>query len=193
MRALGAAAITACVALGGCGTTSVALLDAEPGSPVGSVAVLNPKDEAERGVLTAANTRSTAGGRVNARPVDAARYADLTNTLPAPPARWVLYFPEGSTELTPDSAREFQMVLAEVARRPGAEVQITGHSDRIDSQAVNDELSKKRAQEIAAALQKHGLDLDITRVTGRGERELLVPTADNVAEPRNRRVEITVR
>jgi len=28
---------------------------------------------------------------------------------------------------------------------------------------------------------------------GRGERELLVPTADEVREPRNRRVEINVR
>ncbi len=28
---------------------------------------------------------------------------------------------------------------------------------------------------------------------GRGKRELLVPTADGVAEPRNRRVEIVVR
>jgi outer membrane protein OmpA-like peptidoglycan-associated protein len=28
---------------------------------------------------------------------------------------------------------------------------------------------------------------------GRGKRELLVPTADGVAEPRNRRVEILVR
>jgi outer membrane protein OmpA-like peptidoglycan-associated protein len=31
------------------------------------------------------------------------------------------------------------------------------------------------------------------RVETRGERELLVPTADGVAEAKNRRVEITVR
>jgi flagellar motor protein MotB len=30
-------------------------------------------------------------------------------------------------------------------------------------------------------------------VAGRGEREPIVPTEDEVAEPRNRRVEITVR
>jgi outer membrane protein OmpA-like peptidoglycan-associated protein len=38
-----------------------------------------------------------------------------------------------------------------------------------------------------------GIPIDRIRVAGRGEREPLVPTADNVDEPRNRRVEIIVR
>jgi len=40
---------------------------------------------------------------------------------------------------------------------------------------------------------KAGVAADRISVAGRGEREPLVPTADEVAEPRNRRVEINVR
>jgi OmpA-OmpF porin, OOP family len=38
-----------------------------------------------------------------------------------------------------------------------------------------------------------GIAPDSIRAVGRGMRELRVPTAAGVAEPRNRRVEITVR
>jgi outer membrane protein OmpA-like peptidoglycan-associated protein len=72
-------------------------------------------------------------------------------------------------------------------------VQITGHTDTVGSTADNDVLSLKRAGEIREALAVQGLNLTITRAVGRGERELLVPTPDNTAEPRNRRVEIIVR
>jgi OmpA-OmpF porin, OOP family len=80
-----------------------------------------------------------------------------------------------------------------LAKRPGAEVQITGHTDTVGSGSDNDALSLKRAQEIREALAVQGLNLTITRAVGRGERELLAPTPDNTAEPRNRRVEIIVR
>ena len=42
-------------------------------------------------------------------------------------------------------------------------------------------------------LERLGIDAEGIKVSGRGERELLVITADEVAEPRNRRVEIQVR
>jgi outer membrane protein OmpA-like peptidoglycan-associated protein len=51
----------------------------------------------------------------------------------------------------------------------------------------------RRAEEVRNALGEHGLDLAITRAVGRGERELLVKTADNVREDRNRRVEVIIR
>ena len=54
-------------------------------------------------------------------------------------------------------------------------------------------MSLKRARDIRLALIAQGLNPTISRAVGRGERELLAPTPDNTAEPRNRRVEITVR
>jgi outer membrane protein OmpA-like peptidoglycan-associated protein len=38
-----------------------------------------------------------------------------------------------------------------------------------------------------------GLDPTLIEIVSHGEADLLVPTADDVPEPRNRRVEITVR
>jgi len=40
---------------------------------------------------------------------------------------------------------------------------------------------------------ERGIPADRIQARGRGERELLVRTADEVREPRNRRVEINVR
>lgn len=42
-------------------------------------------------------------------------------------------------------------------------------------------------------LARIGIPADRIQAAGRGEREPLVPTPDEVAEPRNRRVEVTVR
>ncbi len=189
---VGLAALTAACATGA--GTKVTLLDGEPGQATGAVVVLDPKSEAERGLLDAANTQAAADARkVKAAAVDAARYADLTAALPRGPTFFRLYFTEGTTNLDPGSLDEFRRMREEVAQRPGAEVQVTGHTDTVGSSADNDRLSIERARQIRSVLISQGLDPAITRATGRGERELLVPTADNVEEPKNRRVEVTVR
>jgi len=179
--------------LAACASASVTLLPGEPGSDVGAVAVLDPATGAERGMLTAANTPSPLGGRVAARPADPNRYAALTSAIPLPVAHYTLYFFEGTTKLTPESEPELRKVFAELAKRPGAEVQITGHTDTVGQTADNDRLSLQRAREIREALIGQGLNPTISRAVGRGERELLVLTPDNTPEPRNRRVEVIVR
>jgi outer membrane protein OmpA-like peptidoglycan-associated protein len=181
--------------LAACATTGgmVTLLPGEPGANVGAVAVFDPKSGAETGALTAENTQTALGGKFAAKPADPKFYATLTDGLPPPAAHYTLYFIEGGAKLTPESEPELKKVFAELARRPGAEVQITGHTDTVGAQGDNDMLSLKRAREIREALIAQGLNPTISRAVGRGEREPLVATPDGVAEPRNRRVEITVR
>ena len=182
--------------LAACATTptgSVTLLPGEPGAKVGAVAVFDAKSGAETGSLTAENTQTALGGKFAAKPADPKLYAALTDTLPPPPARFTLYFLEGTTRLTAESEPELKRVFAEIARRPGAEVQITGHTDTVGKDSDNDTLSRKRAADILDALIAQGLEPKISRAVGRGKRELLVQTPDNTAEPRNRRVEVTVR
>jgi outer membrane protein OmpA-like peptidoglycan-associated protein len=82
---------------------------------------------------------------------------------------------------------------AEIAGRPGAEVQVTGHTDTVGSDDDNDKLSLKRAEEIRDLLASKGFDRSIMTAVGRGERELKLPTGDNVSSPINRRVEVIVR
>lgn len=113
--------------------------------------------------------------------------------LPPRPASFVLYFLNDSNELTPESKTLLPAILQEVARRPAPEVVVTGHTDRVGTVEHNDRLSLERARAVRDQLVAVGLDPAHIEVTGRGEREPLVPTEDEVAEPRNRRVEISVR
>ena len=84
-------------------------------------------------------------------------------------------------------------LLAEVAKRQAVEVQITGHTDRVGSVADNDRLSQVRAEAVRDMLAHNGLQASFIRAVGRGEREPLIPTADEQPEPQNRRVEVLVR
>ena len=74
------------------------------------------------------------------------------------------------------------------------DILVVGHTDLVGSDQVNDALARKRADSrCAAMLIERGIAPDNIVAVGRGKREPLVPTADGVAEPRNRRVEILVR
>jgi outer membrane protein OmpA-like peptidoglycan-associated protein len=84
-------------------------------------------------------------------------------------------------------------VIAELTRRPGAEIVVIGHTDRVGLLADNDALSIKRAQTMARIFEQRGVARALLQAVGRGEREPLVATADEVPEPANRRVEVTVR
>jgi outer membrane protein OmpA-like peptidoglycan-associated protein len=112
---------------------------------------------------------------------------------PGRPTSFTVYFLEGRDELTPDSRALLTSILDEIARRPAPEIVVIGHTDRVGAVPYNDTLSLRRAERVRDELVKVGIAAERIRVAGRGEREPLVATADEVAEPRNRRVEIDVR
>ena len=122
-----------------------------------------------------------------------AQFASALAARPAPPAQFTLYFVEGKDEFTAESRQAIDGVFAEIARRPVPDVVVIGHTDKVGSDAYNDPLSRQRAEVVRLALQARGLAADRVVAIGRGKREPVVPTADGVAEPRNRRVEILVR
>nr|WP_283937703.1 OmpA family protein [Sphingomonas hankyongi] len=162
----------------------------------GQVAILKPDGTGET-LVSEANSRATLSatpaihplGSKGLKPTEAA----LLASLPPPPKSFTLYFLEGTTEMTEKSAPLLDEIKAEIAGRPGAEVQVTGHTDTVGSDADNDALSQKRAEEIMSLLASKGFDRTIMSAVGRGERELQVPTDDNVSSPVNRRVEVIVR
>jgi len=112
---------------------------------------------------------------------------------PPRPVSFILYFLENRDELTPESRPILTQIIAEISRYPAPEIVVIGHTDRVGTLARNDALSLQRAGRMRDELVKAGVDPARIRVEGRGEREPLVPTADEVAEPRNRRVEINIR
>ncbi|MEO8441541.1 MAG: OmpA family protein [Betaproteobacteria bacterium] len=112
---------------------------------------------------------------------------------PPAPVSFTVYFLLASDELTEESKATVSALLTEMARRPAPEIAVIGHTDRLGTEPSNDALSLQRAQRVKEMLMERGIAAAGISVAGRGERELLVPTADEVAEPRNRRVEISVR
>lgn len=122
-----------------------------------------------------------------------ARYGAALAGLPGRPTQFTLYFVEGKDEFTEASKRALDGVLAEIAGRPVPDVIVIGHTDKVGNDAVNDPLSRQRAEVVRRALIARGVAPENIVVVGRGKREPVVPTADGVAEARNRRVEILVR
>lgn len=116
--------------------------------------------------------------------------------MPAPPpppaARvFIVFFDWDKDVITPEGERVIQQ--AAEAYRSGAPVQlqVTGYTDRSGSPAYNQRLSERRANNVARALTALGVPRNEMAVSGRGENDNRVPTANGVREPQNRRVEIT--
>ena len=120
-------------------------------------------------------------------------YGKALHALPAQPATFLLYFITGTDELTADSKLELDKVLGALRERPLPDVLVIGHTDTVGDAEANDRLSAQRAETVKGFLVGIGIAAERIRTAGRGERELLVPTDDNIEEPRNRRVEINVR
>ena len=108
-----------------------------------------------------------------------------------PPARnFLVFFDFDKSTLTP-RAMDIVKEAASVAKAgQNARVTCTGHTDTAGPANYNMALSLRRANAVKSELVRNGLTADQIAVIGRGESEPLVPTADGVREPQNRRVEI---
>lgn len=121
------------------------------------------------------------------------KYLGLFTAAPPRPSKFILNFLPGGTNLTSESEATLPKILAEVAGRVGADMVVTGHTDTKGTAAANDTLSLQRAGVVTQLLIDKGALRARVESVGRGERDLLVKTDDQVDEPRNRRVEIVVR
>ena len=180
--------------LAGCASERVVLLP----SADGRTSALIVRDARGELVLNKPYAASVRRGDANtayeATPDEVkARFADALAAQPARPSSYLLYFEPGGNVLTAASRAELNKLRLEIAQRAAAEVRVIGHTDRVGSFEGNDALSKKRAESIKAALIEGGVPAEKLEAVGRGERDLLVPTDDEVNEPKNRRVEINLR
>lgn len=173
----------------------VVLLPQEDGSP--SAVLVQHRDGREVLLNQAYATASVSERRLEAGVSSAeevkARYPALSDALPARARSYLLYFQSGGEQLTAESVRRLDEVLAEIKQLPAPELMIIGHTDSVGSEAANDDISLRRARAIRASFVGKGFDAASIEAVGRGKRQLLVPTADGVAEPKNRRVEIRLR
>lgn len=177
--------------------TVVVVVPSRHDGHVGSV-VVNQGDRREVLNTAYAAARTTGDSREVSRTTMTAedvnqRFADASAALPHRAVTYTLYFVVAKPELTPESSAEVDSLLSEVADRQAAQIVVTGYTDRMGSDERNDALSLARARMIRELVIKRGAAADIVTAVGMGERDPVVPTADGVAEPRNRRVDVLVR
>ncbi|MBC4017097.1 OmpA family protein [Siccirubricoccus deserti] len=106
---------------------------------------------------------------------------------------YLVFFDWDRADLT-DRARQIVAEAAAAAPRvQSTRIEVAGHADRSGTPQYNQHLSQRRADAVAAELVRHGVARTAITVTAFGESRPLVPTADGVREPQNRRVEIVLR
>jgi len=129
-----------------------------------------------------------------ARPASPPR-AQTTAPDGVPAVSITVLFATGSATLTPQAERDLDALGRALASAQLApyRFRVEGHTDTVGSRAFNDRLGMERARVVAAALAARGVAPLSMQLASRGELEPVVETADEVDEPRNRRVEVWIR
>ena len=110
---------------------------------------------------------------------------------PAPaPKSYLVFFDFNKSDLTPQAVTIVDQAAANAGPAKVTQLTVTGHTDTVGSDAYNMRLSRRRAESVAARLEKDGIPSSEIAIVAKGKRDLLVPTADGVKEPQNRRVQI---
>jgi len=198
--ALVSAVMALILLLHGASTREVVMVLPDAQGRTGTVVV---ESRGERIVLNQpyATSRITYDGRVRNEPAPEPKAAaaaqvafqSLIAALPERPRSFSLYFVTGTDTLTDESKVELGRMFEDLKKRPISDVVVIGHTDRAGDEAANDELSLQRAERVKVDLVGQGIPTAVIRTAGRGEREPVEPPEDGVDEPRNRRVEISVR
>lgn len=185
--------------LSACAPSNLFVLLEDDDGQVGAIQVQN---EAGSQTLTQAG-QATGLDRAGQEPVepfvleeDEIRdvFGEALDAQPEPPATFLLYFRTGTSDLTAESQALIPEILATIdARETPPRIAVVGHTDTLGSASVNAALSLDRANVVRDLLLSRDLDPDFVEATSHGENNPLVPTADDVSEPRNRRVEVTIR
>jgi len=114
---------------------------------------------------------------------------------PPPPSAaksFLVFFEWNSTNLSAQAVDILKQAAASYRTSGNAPVSDTGHADRSGTDAYNMALSQRRANVVRDALGREGVPPAAITTLAKGESQPLVPTADGVREPQNRRVEIVV-
>lgn len=132
------------------------------------------------------------------------RYAFGVQPPPSPPAvaavpaptearSFLVFFDWDKTALS-DRARQIIRDAADASQKvQTTRIEVNGYTDSSGATGYNKTLSLRRAQTVAAELVKDGVAKEAIHIKGFGESNPLVPTAQGVREPQNRRVEILIR
>lgn len=178
----------------GCAADRLTLLENEDANEGGAVAVL-AADGAETVIdrpLTEARLRE---GPTRARAVKKIKpaYTALLSSLPPKAKEFVITFPLGQSSIPIEQRAVLDEIRSELSIRPGAQIEVAGFTDSTGDDALNDQISRERAEGVAKELRDYGFPVDPADAVGRGEDEAKLKLGDGQADESYRRVVVVVR
>lgn len=182
----------------GCAPTTTVVLLPDPDGKVGALTVSTEAgsvDIAKAGEATSVRSKTSLPSKpaIMSEEKIAATFGEALASLPEQPVHFTLYFQSGSTELTRESTDLLPKILLAVEERESQSISVVGHTDTAGNRQYNLLLSTQRAKAVSRLLIEKGVKSSSLKSTSHGEENPLIKTADNVNEPRNRRVEVIVR
>ena len=112
---------------------------------------------------------------------------------PPAPSSFMVFFDFDRSDLSSQAQTTITQAANAYKTKGQARVTAIGHTDRAGPESYNMALSLRRANSVKDGLVRNGVPANVITVTGRGESQPLVPTADGVREAQNRRVEIVMQ
>ena len=138
------------------------------------------------------NTAPGAPAEIKAETINAL-FSEALAILPPKPIHFILFFEKDSTRLSPESINQISSIIVVIRERASDHISVIGHTDTLGDENYNQNLSMRRAAVVKNLLIQQGIREDLIETTSHGKKNLLIKTQDNVAEAKNRRVEVVVR
>lgn len=190
--------IVALVQLAGCAARQAVILVPDPNGQVGTAEVTTAGGS--RVLEKSGDMTRISGSAAPPLPVTTAdpnyiavTFAEALAVEPPPAEKFILFFETGRCVLMPQSQPTIELIAAAVKRRGAITVAVSGHTDAVGSDQLNDRLAHARAVAVKELLLQSGISPDRLTVSSHGKGNPLIPTPNGVAEPKNRRVEVVVR
>lgn len=182
----------------GCAQKTTVVLLADPDGHVGHLTVTNDAgavtmNQPAQATHVADRQSSPGQPETLSEQQIADQFSAVLATVPNQPEHFLLYFQKGATTLTAESEAMLPHILQSISEKNSRAISVIGHSDTDGDRDFNLRLSKERAQAVGAILTRQGVQPEDIICTSHGEENPLVKTADNVPEPKNRRVEVVIK
>jgi len=182
----------------GCASTTQVVLLPDPDGKVGTLEVSNVKgtqtlNQAWQATVSASMDSIPSEPKLLGEEKVRQVFREALEAEPTPPVSFIIYFRSDRSVLSTESLTLLTKVMDAIMSRKSTDIIISGHTDAVGAVDYNYRLSLRRAKAVADILTARGIDPQNIQVTYHGKGNPLVPTPDGIPEPRNRRVEITVR
>jgi len=182
----------------GCSPKTQIVLLPDPDGKVGRIELTNPKgsqtlDQPWQSAEVVSPDKAPSEPKIMEEAQVRSIFSEALAAQPKPSVTFLLYFQSQSTEPTAASLKLLPDVLEAIKSHESTDISVVGHTDSTGTADYNLGLSLRRARKIADILISKGVDPAIIEIDYFGKEKPLIEKPQGVPEPRNRRVEITVR